>query len=52
MLIFKAARGQMFEFEPISPNQDTVDAIKDARRGDLSKLGTLQEAMARLTKEL
>ena len=51
MLMVEAARGHVFEFGPLSPNQTTIDAIDAARRGDLVGLGSPAEAIAELTKE-
>ena len=51
LLMVHAASGHVLEFGPLLPNQATIDAINAARNGDLREFGSLEEAIAELTKE-
>ncbi len=37
LLLFRVARDKALPFEPLVPNEETIAAIKAARRGELSK---------------
>ena len=39
MLLVRVAAEKALPFEPLAPNQDTIDAVKAARRGELVTAG-------------
>ena len=39
MLLVRIAAEKALPFEPLTPNQETIDAIKAARRGELVTAG-------------
>ena len=38
-------------FEPLVPNDETIEAMKAARRGELTTVGPPQKLLARLTED-
>ena len=49
LLVRVAAEGKL-PFDPLVPNQETIEAINAARRGDLVTLGTPAQAIAELNR--
>ncbi len=39
MMMMRIAKGKMLPFEPLIPNDETIEAMKAARRGGLVKVG-------------
>ncbi len=51
MLLVKVAAEKALPFEPLTPNQETIDAVKAARRGDLVTVGSPDELIASLNED-
>jgi DNA-damage-inducible protein J len=51
MLLTRVAKEHALPFEPLSPNQETIDAMKEARRGHLKSFTTVQSLMDDLNDE-
>jgi DNA-damage-inducible protein J len=43
MLLKRVAAEKALPFEPLSPNAETIDAMRAARRGDLVSVGSLDQ---------
>ncbi len=48
MMIVRIAREKALPFEPLVPNDETIEAMKAARRGDLKKAGTPDQLLEKL----
>jgi DNA-damage-inducible protein J len=48
LLLTKVAREHALPFDPLIPNAETIEAMKEARRGNLSSFATVEELMADL----
>lgn len=48
LLLTKVAREHALPFDPLIPNAETIEAMKEARRGNLSSFTTVEELMADL----
>jgi len=48
MMLMKTVADRALPFEPLMPNAETVEAMKAARRGDLVKVGNVEDLMADL----
>lgn len=51
MLLTRVAKEHALPFEPLVPNQKTIDAMKEARRGKLKSFKTVQSLMDDLNDE-
>jgi DNA-damage-inducible protein J len=51
MLLTRIAREHALPFEPLIPNQKTIDAMKEARRGRLKSFNTVRSLMDDLNNE-
>ncbi|KTD73912.1 type II toxin-antitoxin system RelB/DinJ family antitoxin [Legionella tucsonensis] len=51
MLLTRVAKEHALPFEPLIPNQKTIDAMKEARRGKLKSFKTVQSLMDDLNDE-
>ena len=51
LMMFRIARDKALPFEPLVPNTDTVDAMKAARRGELSTVKSAEELLASLNAD-
>lgn len=51
MLLTRVAKEHALPFEPLTPNQKTIDAMKEARRGHLKSFKTVQSLMDDLNNE-
>lgn len=48
MLLVRTVAEKALPFDPLAPNQDTIDAMLAARRGELETVGTVDDLMADL----
>jgi len=48
MMMIRIAREKALPFEPLIPNEETIEAIRAARRGELTTVGTVEELFASL----
>ncbi len=48
MMMIRIAREKALPFEPLVPNDETIKAMKAARRGDLVTAGTPDRLLAKL----
>ena len=51
MLLTRVANEKELPFEPLIPNQKTIDAMKEARRGKLRAFNNIQSLMDDLDEE-
>ena len=51
MLLTRVAKERALPFEPLVPNQKTIEAMKEARRGQLKSFKTVQALMDDLNDE-
>lgn len=45
MLLTRVAKEHALPFEPLTPNKKTIDAMNEARRGQLKSFKTVQSLM-------
>lgn len=48
LLLTRVAHDKALPFEPLIPNEETIAAMREARRGDLAKFKTVGDLMADL----
>lgn len=48
ILLTRVAHDKAFPFEPLTPNAETIEAMKEARRGGLSSYAGIDDLMADL----
>ncbi len=48
MMMVRIAREKALPFEPLVPNDETIEAMKAARRGDLVKVGSARKLLPSL----
>lgn len=48
MMIIRIAREKALPFEPLVPNDETIEAMKAARRGDLEKASSPDHLLKKL----
>ena len=48
LMMVRIATERRLPFEPLAPNDETIEAMKAARRGELVELGGVDELMADL----
>lgn len=48
LLMVKVAKEKALPFEPLIPNNETIEAMKAARRGELKTVGSVDELMTDL----
>ena len=48
MLLIRTVAERALPFDPLIPNAETVEAMKAARRGEVVKVGSVEELMADL----
>jgi DNA-damage-inducible protein J len=48
MLLVRTVAERALPFDPLVPNQETIDAMLAARRGDLETVGSMDDLMADL----
>jgi len=51
MMMIRIAREKALPFEPLIPNEETIEAIKAARRGELKTVGSVDELFASLNAD-
>ena len=51
MLLTRVAHDKSLPFEPLTPNKKTIEAMKEARKGDLRSFDTIQSLMDDLNAE-
>jgi DNA-damage-inducible protein J len=48
MLLMRTVAERALPFEPLMPNEETVEAMKAARRGDMVTIGSAEDLLAHL----
>lgn len=48
LMLTRVAREHALPFDPLIPNAETVEAMRDARRGNLQSFDTVEDLMADL----
>ena len=48
IMLMRTVAERAFPFDPLIPNTETIKAMKAARRGDLVKVGTVNDLLADL----
>jgi DNA-damage-inducible protein J len=48
MLLMRTVAERALPFDPLTPNAETVEAMKAARRGDVVKVGSIDNLLADL----
>lgn len=51
MMMVRIAKGKALPFEPLVPNEETIEAMKAARRGELVMVGSADNLLERLNAE-
>jgi DNA-damage-inducible protein J len=51
MLLMRTVAERALPFDPLTPNAETVEAMKAARRGELVKVGGIKDLLADLHAE-
>ena len=51
LMIVRVAREKRLPFEPLVPNEETIEAMRAARRGDLVDVGGGDELMTEINAE-
>lgn len=51
MLLTRVAKEKSLPFEPLVPNQKTIDAMKEVRRGKLRSFNSIQSLMDDLNEK-
>lgn len=51
LLLTRVAREKALPFEPLTPNAQTIAAMKQARRGDLASFSSVDALMADLNED-
>lgn len=51
MMLTRIAREKALPFEPLVPNEITIEAMKEARRGNLKSFATVEDLMANLNAD-
>ena len=51
ILLMRVAQEKAFPFEPWTPNDETIEAMKEARRGQLKSFDSVDDLMAGLNAE-
>ena len=51
LLLTRVAHDHSLPFDPLVPNAKTIEAMKEARRGELHAVNTVDDLMAELNEE-
>ena len=51
LMMIRIAKGKALPFEPLIPNAETIEAMKAARRGELTTVKTIDELFERLNAD-
>ena len=51
LLMVRIAKDKALPFAPLVPNEETIEAMKAARRGELTKVGSTEDLLASLNED-
>ena len=51
LLMVRIAKEKALPFEPLVPNEESIEAMKAARRGELVTAGSIDKLLARLNED-
>ncbi|MGD9108740.1 MAG: type II toxin-antitoxin system RelB/DinJ family antitoxin [Gammaproteobacteria bacterium] len=51
LLLIRVAKDKKLPFEPLIPNKETIQAMRDAREGKLINVGSVEDLMKDLKNE-
>jgi DNA-damage-inducible protein J len=51
LMMVRIAKDKALPFEPLAPNAETIEAMRDARRGELVTVGSTDELLASLNAD-
>ena len=51
LMMIRIAREKAMPFEPLIPNAETIEAMMEARAGNLVRIGTIEDLMADLNAD-
>ncbi|HEY5330209.1 MAG TPA: type II toxin-antitoxin system RelB/DinJ family antitoxin [Acidobacteriaceae bacterium] len=51
LLMVRIAKDKALPFAPLVPNEETIEAMKAARRGELTSVGSTEELLASLNED-
>lgn len=51
LMMIRIAKEKALPFEPLVPNEETIEAMKAARRGEMAIAGSADELLARLNED-
>lgn len=51
LLLTRVAREKALPFEPLTPNEETIAAMREARQGNLPSFGSIEALMADLNAD-
>ncbi len=51
LLMLRVAQDKALPFEPLIPNAATIAAMEESRRGELIRVGTIEDLMAELNAD-
>jgi len=51
IMLIRIAKEKALPFEPLTPNKETIEAMKAARRGEVVKVGDLDNLIASLNDD-
>ena len=51
LMMMRIAADKALPFEPLVPNAETIEAMKAARRGELTRLGSAEELLTSLNAD-
>lgn len=51
MMLVRVAQERALPFSPLAPNEETIEAMKEARRGKLDSFDSVDELMADLNAD-
>ncbi len=51
LMMVRIANEKALPFEPLVPNEETIEAMKAARRGELETVGSPEELMTKLNAD-
>ena len=51
MMMIRIAKEKALPFEPLTPNEETIEAMRAARRGELVKVGSIADLLPSLNED-
>lgn len=51
LMMMRIARDKALPFEPLIPNAETIEAMESARRGEVTRVGSIDELFASLNAD-